>query len=249
MFPANLLLNEKRGLAVIPDIHGASRLFARAVTSALRQDYGVLCLGDYIDNGPDSVEAMNIVNALVREKRGLCLPGNHDTRLVRWMRGENVCLEARGFRETLAAIEAHRHGGPIRHEFVKTMGTMPLWIRVGKFLFVHAGYSRAMTKEQGPALNAISRSSKISMQALYGKSSNEPRGTPAWNWKKDIPSGLTVCIGHDTVSRTEIIETESGGRLVLTDTGAGNGGPLTMLLIDRTSIETGGGFRTECFAD
>jgi protein phosphatase len=52
----------------------------------------VVFLGDLVDRGPKVVEVINLVRSMMLQGIALCVPGNHDVKLLRKLRGKNVQL-------------------------------------------------------------------------------------------------------------------------------------------------------------
>ena len=47
-------------------------------------------VGDLVDRGPDSLGVLRLVRAMVTAGSALAVPGNHDVKLVKALRGKNV---------------------------------------------------------------------------------------------------------------------------------------------------------------
>src|SRR5439155_22952512 len=62
-------------------------------------------VGDLVDRGPRIVDSVRLVQAMVNEGSALCVPGNHDLKLVRKLRGRDVQI-THGLDRTLAELEA-----------------------------------------------------------------------------------------------------------------------------------------------
>jgi protein phosphatase len=62
-------------------------------------------LGDLVDRGPRSLDVYRLVWGMVQAGTALCVPGNHDVKLLRKLRGRNVQV-AHGLQKTLDEIEA-----------------------------------------------------------------------------------------------------------------------------------------------
>src|SRR5436853_74569 len=61
-------------------------------------------LGDLVDRGPDVPSVLRLVLSMVESGAALCVPGNHDIKLVRALRGRDVKL-THGLAESLAQLE------------------------------------------------------------------------------------------------------------------------------------------------
>ena len=62
-------------------------------------------LGDLVDRGPRILDVVRLVRNMVRHGSALCIPGNHDVKLVKKLRGHDVRI-THGLAQTLAEIEA-----------------------------------------------------------------------------------------------------------------------------------------------
>jgi diadenosine tetraphosphatase ApaH/serine/threonine PP2A family protein phosphatase len=87
---------------IVGDVHGCSveleELLARLeyrpsnAGAALVHPAGrrVIFLGDLVDRGPDAPGVLRRAMAMVAAGQALCVPGNHDDKLLRKLRGRNV---------------------------------------------------------------------------------------------------------------------------------------------------------------
>ncbi|WP_090060951.1 metallophosphoesterase [Celeribacter neptunius] len=73
-------LRPDRSLAVIGDIHGRADLLERALTIA--EDRQIICVGDYVDRGPDSAAVLDI---LYDRTDIISLAGNHEEMMLRFL--------------------------------------------------------------------------------------------------------------------------------------------------------------------
>ena len=62
-------------------------------------------LGDLVDRGPRIPDVLKLVMAMVEAETAYCVPGNHDMKLVRQLRGRDVRL-THGLAESVAQLEA-----------------------------------------------------------------------------------------------------------------------------------------------
>ena len=61
-------------------------------------------VGDYGDRGPDTPAVLRLVMAMAAAGTAICLPGNHDVKLARKLKGRDVKI-AHGLAETLERLE------------------------------------------------------------------------------------------------------------------------------------------------
>lgn len=89
---------------IISDIHGCLEPFERLLEKVkyMPEQDRLILLGDYVDKGPQSREVVDAVMRLVQQYGVLALRGNHDQRLVDFIRGDDPVVLGK-FAE---------HGGP-----------------------------------------------------------------------------------------------------------------------------------------
>src|SRR5262245_31268241 len=79
----------------------------RACTVIPPQKRRAIFLGDLVDRGPRTPDVLKIVHSMVASGVAICVPGNHDTKFLRWLHGRNVKLT-----HGLAASAAQMEGEP-----------------------------------------------------------------------------------------------------------------------------------------
>ncbi|MBB5372374.1 metallophosphoesterase [Acidocella aromatica] len=214
-------------LRVVGDVHGDSKAFAAAAET----DRFVIQLGDLVDDGPDTPGALRIMFRLLEENRGLFILGNHDFKLARALRGDNV--RGAPLSRTLAELPLN-----LRERTRDTIMAAPAWAMLGPKFFVHGSFHPGMLDEPPPAFPP-GRANPLLARALYGQTSGRVTGSGKperlLHWVEDIPCGMTVYAGHDqrsTDGRPYIRTARHGGTAVFLDTGAGKGGHLSWVDID-----------------
>ncbi len=212
-------------LRVVGDVHGDATAFAYAAAT----DRFVVQLGDLVDCGPNSAEALRIMFRLIDEGRGLFLVGNHDLKLARALAGQSVRLTGE-MAETLRQLDPS-----LRERLLAEVLRAPQWLRVGSRVFVHAGFHTTMLAEASPAPDLGRPAGPVS-RALFGEPTGrmQPDGLPerSLRWVDRIPAGITVFCGHDRRSfdgRPYVRRSREGGTAVFLDTGAGKGGHLSWI--------------------
>ncbi len=174
-------------------------------------------VGDLTDRGPRVGDALRIAMDMVEAGTALCVLGNHEAKVEKWLRSRDVKI-THGLDKTIADLEA---GGDAFKRRVKTFigGLISHYILDGgKIAVAHAGIKAEM---QGRASGAI-RSF-----CLYGETTGETDefGLPVrYNWALDYRGGTRVIYGH-----TPIVETEWLNNTLCIDTGCVFGGKLTAL--------------------
>ena len=221
----NNLKHEHGPFDLIGDIHGCREeldaLLAQLgyVAPVYRHPDGrkAVFLGDLVDRGPDSPGVLRTVMAMVESGTALCVPGNHDMKLMRKLRGRNVQI-THGLAESLAQLDKEPE------EFKQKVAAF-IDDRVshyvlddGKLVVAHAGMKESM---QGRG------SGKVRDFALYGETTGETDefGLPVrYNWAAEYRGRAMVVYGH-----TPVPEPEWLNNTICIDTGCVFGGRLTAL--------------------
>jgi protein phosphatase len=178
-------------------------------------------VGDLVDRGPRILETYQLVRHMVDAGSALCVPGNHEAKLVRKLRGRDVVVN-HGLEQTLAEIE--RLPADLREAFCRNMsdfldGLISHYVLDdGKLVVAHAGMKAPL---QGRA------SQHVRAFALYGETTGETDayGLPVrHNWAAEYRGQARVVYGH-----TPTPEAEWLNRTINIDTGCVFGGKLTAL--------------------
>jgi protein phosphatase len=181
----------------------------------------VVFVGDLVDRGPRVLDTLGIARNMVASDSALCVPGNHDMKLLKKLNGRDVQI-THGLAETLAEID----GLPddVRPAFTKSLaqfldGLVSHYVLDGgKLVVAHAGLKREM---QGRG------SGKVRDFCLYGETTGETDefGLPVrHNWAAEYRGPAAVVYGH-----TPVPEPEWLNNTVNIDTGCVFGGRLTAL--------------------
>ncbi len=195
-------------------------------------------VGDLVDRGPRILETVRLVRNMVASGSAYCVPGNHDMKLMRKLRGKNVQI-SHGLAQSLAEIEALP--SDVREPFCKELeqfldGLVSHYVfDDGKLVVAHAGMKAEM---QGRG------SGKVRDFALYGETTGETDefGLPVrHNWAAEYRGSAMVVYGH-----TPVPEPEWLNRTVNIDTGCVFGGKLTALRYPEKEFVSVAAARTYC---
>jgi protein phosphatase len=178
-------------------------------------------VGDLVDRGPKIVETVALVWRMVREGEAFCVPGNHDNKLLRYLRGNPVQI-SHGLDASIAQIEAlpaseRADWIPEYEWFIGGLGTH-LVLDGGHLVVAHAGIRETDQGRDSPRIRAFT---------LYGLTTGEhdEQGLPIrLNWAADYTGVAAVVYGH-----TPIAESVWQNNTINIDTGCVFGGRLTAL--------------------
>lgn len=216
-------------IRVIGDVHGNVDGLNKAIETS-PEDTFFLFLGDVVDYGPGTLEAIEIVHHLMRYGRALNLRGNHEDKIYRYVTQER----GDGFRGTIG------RGNDVTVNMMKSLGDRGRfkweqkfldvfemsrdWIQLGRdWLFVHAAGHPDMWENP---VHRVPKNTEIATFALYGQTDGTkgPDGFPirCTDWVDDIPQGKNVVVGHSVLSVDDpvVMTGEEGGRAIFLDTGS-----------------------------
>ncbi|MGI5231011.1 polynucleotide kinase-phosphatase [Actinoallomurus sp. CA-142502] len=189
----------------------------RAAGAAHPDGRTALLLGDLVDRGPDTPGVLRLAMGMVNAGTALCVPGNHENKLVRALRGRRVTV-AHGLAESLEQLAAEPE--EFRAEALSFMDGLVshLVLDGGRLVAAHAGLKE---EYHGRA------SGRVRSFALYGETTGETDeyGLPVrYAWANDYRGSAMVVYGH-----TPVVEPEWVNNTLCLDTGCVFGGRLTAL--------------------
>ncbi|MHB1556136.1 MAG: polynucleotide kinase-phosphatase [Isosphaeraceae bacterium] len=195
-------------------------------------------LGDLVDRGPRILDTVRLARNMTYLGSALCVPGNHDMKLLKALRGKNVQV-THGLADSLAELDAvpGAAGGILRNEVAEFLdGLVSHYVLDdGKLVVAHAGLKEEM---QGRG------SGKVRDFTLYGETTGETDefGLPVrHDWAREYRGQATVVYGH-----TPVPEPEWLNRTVNIDTGCVFGGKLTALRYPEKEFVSVPAARTYC---
>ncbi len=177
----------------------------------------VVFLGDLVDRGPDTPAVLRTAMSMTAAGSALCLPGNHEQKLLRALRGRNV-QTTHGLATSLEQLEAQPEA--FREEVASFIDGLisHAVLDDGKLVVAHAGLPEQMHGRASGAVRAF---------ALYGETTGEidEFGLPVrYPWATSYRGSAMVVYGHTPVPEPEWIN-----NTICVDTGCVFGGSLTAL--------------------
>jgi protein phosphatase len=208
---------------IIGDIHGcASELETLLgqlgyVDGAHPEGRTAVFVGDLVDRGPDTPGVLRRVMGMVKAGTALCVPGNHENKLERWLKGRTV-QHTHGLAETVQQLEkeSEEFRTEVR-EFVHGLVSHYV-LDGGRLVVCHAGL---------PEQYHGRTSGRVRSHALYGDTTGETDefGLPVrYPWAEDYRGKAAVVYGHTPVPNATWLN-----NTICLDTGAVFGGKLTAL--------------------
>ncbi len=228
----NNLKHECGPFDIIGDVHGCYDELVELLTALGYTHTGpagawsnsagrkLVFLGDLVDRGPKSPEVVRLVMDSVNAGVAFCVPGNHDNKFMRAVRGKKVQI-THGLAESLdqfAKYEEHYRGfSRVAAEFIDDLVSHYV-LDGGRLVVAHAGLKQEMHGRGSGAVREF---------AMYGETTGETDefGLPVrFNWAAEYRGRAAVVYGH-----TPVPEPEWLNNTVCIDTGCVFGGALTAL--------------------
>ena len=188
----------------------------RAITSAPPGRYAFF-VGDLVDRGPNSPDVLRLVMDMAEARHAHTIVGNHDDKLLRWLKGHTVKIGG-GLERTIAQLEGE--GDAIKARALAFLSQLPshAWLDGGRLAVAHAGVRENMLGKNFPRAHDF---------ALYGDTSGRigADGLPErFNWAAGYRGDTAIVYGH-----TPVAEAEWQNDTLCIDTGCVFGGKLTAL--------------------
>ncbi|HEY3002499.1 MAG TPA: polynucleotide kinase-phosphatase [Kribbellaceae bacterium] len=174
-------------------------------------------VGDLVDRGPDTPGVLRLVMGMVASSNAFCVPGNHEDKLLRALRGRNVKI-SHGLQQSLEQLAAEPD---VFRAEVETFidGLVSHYVLDGGGLVVsHAGLAESMHGRTSGRVRAF---------CLYGDTTGETDefGLPVrYPWAEDYRGRAVVVYGHTPTPKAEWVN-----NTICVDTGCVFGGSLTAL--------------------
>ena len=212
---------------VVGDVHGCGDELEEllALLGYARDPLGVyrhpsrraVFVGDLVDRGPRVVDVLRTAMDMVAAGAAFAVPGNHDAKLAKKLRGRNVVV-AHGLAESLEQIG--REPPAFAARVADFLDALPshLVLDGGRLVVAHAGMRQSLQGRD---------SSRVRDFALYGETTGatDQYGLPVrLDWAAEYHGSALVVYGHTPVAEPRWMQ-----RTVNVDTGCVFGGALTAM--------------------
>jgi protein phosphatase len=226
--------NERGPFDIIGDVHGCLDELIRLLTQLGYRIAGradgrpgfevvppagrkAVFLGDLVDRGPNIPGVLRLVMGMSRAGTALCVPGNHEIKLMRTLRGRDVTV-SHGLAQSLEQLASEP--AEFRQEVVDFIDDLVSHYVLddGALVVAHAGMKESM---QGRGSRAVRDF------ALFGETTGETDAyglAVRYNWAAEYRGKAKVVYGH-----TPVPEPEWLNNTICIDTGCVYGGKLTAL--------------------
>jgi protein phosphatase len=173
--------------------------------------------GDLVDRGPAILDTVDLVKAMIAAGDASAVVGNHDDKLLRWLRGRPVKLST-GLEASVREVERRPEG--YRGELESFLAGLPshLVLDGGELIVAHAGLPERLHGSDSPKTRDF---------AMYGavREGRDEWGFPIrLDWAAGYSGTARVVYGH-----TPVLEPVWSNRTIDIDTGCVFGKALTAL--------------------
>jgi protein phosphatase len=181
----------------------------------------VLFVGDLVDRGIRNMDTVKLVRNMIEANSALCVCGNHEFKLMRYLRGKKVNI-SHGLQQTIDELDAipPEVAEDYKIDLQKFLdGLISHYVLdEGKLVVAHAGLKEELQGRTSGFVRSF---------AMYGETTGEidEYGLPVRaNWAQNYRGKATVVYGHVPVREAEWLNNS-----IDIDTGCVFGGKLTAL--------------------
>lgn len=188
------------------------------------ENYKAVFVGDLTDRGPKSPLVLAIVQAMVKNGNALNVMGNHDDKLMRYLKGRNVTV-SHGLDLTISQMDSGvmpEHRTDFKKGVLELFEKTPLYLILdeGRLVVAHAGLKEAFHGRDGGDVKTF---------CLYGDVENGKKDESGFpirkDWATEYSGQATVVFGHTVVDNVLV-----KNKTFNIDTGCVFGGSLSALI-------------------
>jgi Calcineurin-like phosphoesterase len=212
---------------IIGDVHGCSGELkvllqilgydsAGMENAAHSEERTLVFLGDLVNRGPDTPGVLRHAMNMVESGFALCVLGNHDEKLLRYLKGETEP----GVELTASLMQLRDESEDFRKTIIQFLESAPTQIALdkGKLIVAHAGIKESLQGVDSPEAREFALSGELTGDI-------DEQGNPIrYNWAADYRGKAYVVYGHSPVREPVWLN-----RTICIDTGCVYGGKLTAL--------------------
>jgi len=184
----------------------------------------VIFLGDIVDRGPKIKEVLNLVMSMVLNGVAYCIAGNHDEKLLRYLKGRNVKVRY-GLEQSVEQLK--NESKEYKKRIIDFLDHLPFHLVMddGKLIITHAGIKERMIGKLGDEVKEF---------CLYGgdPEGDNPIKVPRTRWNEEYHGKSLIVYGHLTVKEPVLLN-----NTIDIDTGCVIGNKLTALRYPEMEIK------------
>ena len=185
----------------------------------------LVLVGDLVDRGPRVVDVLRMTYAMLQEGRALFVIGNHDFKVLRWLRGHHVRV-ANGLATTIEQITAlpQEEQEVLRERAESMFETAPGYVILdgGRLIVTHGAIRDELIGQWDDDVARLCMYGDVIGYTSHGKPIR--RNWAAARVMPEDGSAPWIAYGHTVVERSEWVN-----RAIDLDTGCVYGGKLTAL--------------------
>jgi protein phosphatase len=160
----------------------------------------VLFVGDLVDRGIRNMDTVKLVRNMIEANSALCVCGNHEFKLMRYLRGKKVTV-SHGLQQTIDELDAipPEVAEDYKIDLQKFLDSLisHYVLDEGKLVVAHAGFKEELQGRTSGFVRSF---------AMYGETTGEidEYGLPVRaNWAQNYRGKATVVYGHVPVREAE----------------------------------------------
>lgn len=221
----------------IGDIHGCLDEFQELVRLAdVRPEDQVICLGDFMDKGPDPVGCVRFA----RESGFRSILGNHEEKHLKWRRNEARVRTEKDYVNKMRPFSAKvaAQNAALSDDDVAWLKALPIMLEpLPGFILVHGGLFPKLALKDQPT-DKIIRARYVDANGEHMVSDfDSPTPVPAGgrHWATMYDGQHNVVYGHEAHSLSTVRQdrSPSGAICYGIDTGCVHGGHLTAMVVEQ----------------